>query len=375
MNLTISSITTTCILHSLLILIICNFLKTEKVIRSIGPNCIIGILLLSIVRLFIPLEFPWTKSIWIENLLMPIRRILIHQFLIGGFHATIWSILLMLWAVVALCIILFRNRTYKKIIACISLLPREQWSVFLKKYDLDVEKYKGIEKVDLVCCQQFESPCLIGLRKTVLILPKLSYKEEELKYIILHELMHVYKKDILLKLFVELLCTMFWWNPILWYLKEEFFHFIEIRNDMQIISRLSEKEKILYMECLKDTALDFKKKEHTYGVAFSRGNFKDLKRRLKLISVGSNYKFGQQIVVCIIIGILIFFNSAIVFEPYSLDKVDEGEVLTDENMFLVADGEVYLVYVNGRYAMTTENLNLFQNIKVYHNLKEALSDE
>ena len=114
MNLTISSITTTCILHSLLILIICNFLKTEKVIRSIGPNCIIGILLLSIVRLFIPLEFPWTKSIWIENLLMPIRRILIHQFLIGGFHATIWSILLMLWAVVALCIILFRNRTYKK---------------------------------------------------------------------------------------------------------------------------------------------------------------------------------------------------------------------------------------------------------------------
>ena len=55
--------------------------------------------------------------------------------------------------------------------------------------------------------------------------------------------------------------------------------------------------------------------------------------------------------------------------------MDEGEVLTDENMFLVADGEVYLVYVNGRYAMTTENLNLFQNIKVYHNLKEALSDE
>lgn len=376
MDLTISSTATTCALNSLSVLLICVFLKDEKVISRVGPNCIITILVLSILRFFMPFEFPWTKSIWVENILMRIREVLIYKFSVCGFGMTTWHVLISIWAIVAFYIILYQIRTYKRMIHCVSLLPKEQWPVILKKYDLDIDKCKGIEKIGLVCCRQFESPCLVGLRKPVLILPELSYGKGYFKYIVFHELMHAYKKDIFLKIFVELLCTVFWWNPVLWYLKKEFFQMIEIRNDMQVIARLSEEEKVSYMECLKDTAINYKEKGRAYGAAFSRGNFRELKRRLKLISYGTNFKVRWQILVYIIVGILLFLNSAIVIEPYSLDEVvGEGEILTSENMFLVADGDGYDVYVKGRYAMTAENLELFQDIKVYQNLEEALENE
>ena len=77
MDLTISSVLTMCLLSSVLIACMCLILRVDKVMNKIGPKCAILIFMAIIIRMFIPFEFYYTHSLWIEDTLSPIRRFLI----------------------------------------------------------------------------------------------------------------------------------------------------------------------------------------------------------------------------------------------------------------------------------------------------------
>lgn len=258
----------------------------------------------------------------------------------------------------------------------VSLLPKGCWKEIFQKYHLDEKQYKGIENIKLAYSKQIKSPYVIGIKQPYLILPELSYSSEQLRYIILHELTHIQNMDTVFKIFIHMLCTFFWWNPIIWYLEKEIFQLIEMRNDMKIISSLSEQETIQYMECLNDIAIRLSKKETILGMHFTKSNLKELERRLKLISNQTYFCHWQQMGISILAFLLLFLTSVIIIEPYSFSKIkNEGTVLSSQNTYLIINGSKYDVYVYGEYIMTTDNLLGFQNINIYQSITEAKTGE
>ena len=85
----------------------------------------------------------------------------------------------------------------------------------IKKYSVpecsleNIPKRLTVRKTELL-----DAPLIVGLIKPVLYLPQTEIKEEKLDYILLHELTHYRRHDLLYKWFAMLVSSIHWFNPV-----------------------------------------------------------------------------------------------------------------------------------------------------------------
>ncbi len=377
MSLSITSVLTTCLLNSALLVFICILARRHRIISKVGPGCIIIIMLVIVIRMFFPFEFWYTYNLNIEDTLQPIMRALFFDVYSGKIEIEVVDILWAIWVIGAVACFITSIVSYRKLLRYVSILSKEKWEDIFSGYNLNIEDFKDIDKIKAAYSRQIKAPCIIGFRNPCLVLPEKHYSEKQFKYIIMHEAMHVKNRDIGWKILIDMLCMAFWWNPVFRYIKKEVFELIEMRNDMEIISGLSEQEIIGYMEALKDTAFQAEKGDVAYGVSFNQGGSKALKRRLYLIKDKTHFYPIGQTMLCALMMLLLFLTSAVIIEPYSSKPPEDGGTpCTPENTFLVINGEEYDVYIDGEYAITLDSTDGFAEwgVKIYGTLEEALKD-
>ena len=107
MYLTISSVLTLCMFISIVALILLIIFKSDVVLKQIGPNCMIAILLLVVVRMLFPVEFWFTYNVRVEDFLPELRMVLIHPVISTPFEVTVWHLLCLIWGMGALCILIY----------------------------------------------------------------------------------------------------------------------------------------------------------------------------------------------------------------------------------------------------------------------------
>lgn len=373
MDFTISSVITTCVFVSILALIFIALFKNDLILKSIGPQCMIIVFVAIIIRMFVPFEFGYTHSIRVEEVLPVIRRILTASAFVGNHKIQVWQILCLIWGIGIIVSIVHKFISYYRVKHYISLFPQTQWEKLCEQYDFEFTGYGDISEVRLFFCEAAKAPCVMGVIKPYLFVPDLSYEKEQLRYIIMHELMHVKNHDIVWKILIDVLCTVFWWNPVFGYLKKELFRLIEMHNDMEIISVLPEEEQVQYMECLKDVALRLSGKEVAFGVPFSISDFNELKRRMLLIADKNKFNRWKQALVVAVMGIGLFVSTAFILEPHSLLSEEEagGIPLTADNTYLIINQDSYDVYVDGMYLFNTDDLTPFPGVKIYESLEDV----
>ncbi len=155
-----------------------------------------------------------------------------------------------------------------------------------------------------------------------------------------------------------------------------------MQNDKHLADGFSKEEQACYMNCLVDMAERFIQKEDPQGLAFGKGDLKELERRIRMLTYNGKTCHFEQIVAAVLVGILLILNSTVVFEStLSLEKarketgiedIDSVEPVTRENTFIVENGDQFDVYVDGEYLYTTDDIDCFENyINVYKSLREA----
>lgn len=75
------------------------------------------------------------------------------------------------------------------------------------------------DAIQVVELDGITSPAITGTRRPVLVLPAQLWRTlstEQLKWIILHELAHVYRKDSVIQIFQRCLLILQFWNPVAW---------------------------------------------------------------------------------------------------------------------------------------------------------------
>jgi len=73
-------------------------------------------------------------------------------------------------------------------------------------------------RIDLKQSYHAKVPCIVGIIHPIVILPVTTYAQEDLKYILIHEIIHYRQKDILLKWISIILCACHFYNPFAWLL-------------------------------------------------------------------------------------------------------------------------------------------------------------
>ena len=115
-------------------------------------------------------------------------------------------------------------------------------------------KLKTIPKViltDKVCC-----PAVFGLFKPVLLIPadKLSsMSRQDTEHILLHELAHIKRGDLIVHAVYMMLQIIYWFNPLLWLIRKQLQNLRELCCDATVARILKEKT-FSYRETLLETA-------------------------------------------------------------------------------------------------------------------------
>ncbi len=94
------------------------------------------------------------------------------------------------------------------------------------------------------------TPMLIGILRPAIYLPDMEYSEVQLRNILLHELTHLRRHDVIVKWFASLAVHLHWFNPIVYFMCREIDRACELACDEAVIKNLDTNEKQKYGDTL-----------------------------------------------------------------------------------------------------------------------------
>ena len=381
MDISISTIVITSIVGSFLLLLFCLAMGKGKVISKVGPGFVVTIWLLVSVRMFFPIEWGYTYSFYFERVFTGIQEFFTCEIFKGEQSIAVWQICLAVWILGAVFLGFCKIKDYKRSLRLFRVLPEIPRNSLAAIWEEDfIKQYPEIQELKFVKFNHTVSPFLAGLRKPLVVMPNKEFTDQELRCIVGHEVWHYRSHDIFWKIFTEVLCTVFWWNPVFLFMKKRLFHMIEIKNDRKLTEEMTSKEKSDYLDCLLEIVKDSCGNSFTGTVGFSKTDKKIFRQRVELIVSPGKINRGCQIVTGIIVAVLLFLSTAVVFEPtYPVpDTPGSGLELTEDTGYLIENGKVYDVYILGQYIYTTEeneNMHPYRGLEKYKTVEEAQEKE
>ncbi|MFA9466629.1 MAG: M56 family metallopeptidase [Velocimicrobium sp.] len=192
---------------------------------------------------------------------------------------------------------------YIWIIGMIVLLAYSFASVLLLKRQL---KSAELVEKNIFEAKNLKTPFLLGLIRPKIYLP-VGLNVEERRYILLHEQIHIRRKDHIIKIFAFLILSIHWFNPLVWIAFMLMSMDMELSCDEQVLKEMNEDMKKPYANSLLSLATG----SHILNgspIAFGEGN---VKGRIKNVL---NYKKPRfwgtiaSIIVLIIVGIALLTN-------------------------------------------------------------------
>ena len=121
------------------------------------------------------------------------------------------------------------------------------------------KRHMNISRKVMICRNAYvATPMLIGLFKPIIILPDSEYTNTQLRSVLLHELTHLRRLDVVVKWLSLLACALRWFNPIVWIMQREIDRVCELSCDEAVIRNMNMADKRGYGETLISVASDTK---------------------------------------------------------------------------------------------------------------------
>ncbi len=145
-----------------------------------------------------------------------------------------------------------------------------------------------------------ESPMIIGFIKPVLVLPKEQYSSEELFFIFKHELVHLKRGDVYVKLLFVMANAVHWFNPLIWIMQKEAVIDMELSCDERVTQGASYGLRKAYTETLLSMLHKRCVRKTVLSTQFYGGTT-IMKKRFKNILIKNRKKNGISILICAIV--------------------------------------------------------------------------
>lgn len=137
-------------------------------------------------------------------------------------------------------------------------------------------------EVKLMQNHKIASPMLVGLFRPMILLPASNMQGTDLKLVLAHELTHLKRKDLWVKMLALIAGTLHWFNPFAHVLRKDIGTWSELSCDEVLASEMSHEERKLYGEAILNT-LDIRSGIDTAFCSSLSGNGKHIERRLIML--------------------------------------------------------------------------------------------
>ena len=161
----------------------------------------------------------------------------------------------------------------------------------------DTARDLGVSAPEMIVCEAISTPAVTGLLRPRLLLPHERYDVQELRYILRHELCHLRRRDMLLKLVLLAANAMHWFNPVVYLMLRQTDEDIELACDSAATDGLELPERAAYSRTLL-AAVQSSVRALPATTCFG-GTVERLKRRITNV-LGAQKKRGLGVVALVL---------------------------------------------------------------------------
>jgi len=161
----------------------------------------------------------------------------------------------------------------------------------------DTARSLNVTAPEMFVCEAISTPAVTGLLRPRLLLPHERYDVQELRYILRHELCHLKRRDMLLKLVLLAANAMHWFNPVVYLMLRQADEDIELACDSAATDGLELPERAAYSRTLL-AAVQSSVRALPATTCFG-GTVERLKRRITNV-LGAQKKRGLGIVALVL---------------------------------------------------------------------------
>ncbi len=321
---------------------------------------VFGAVILVLIKMLVPYEFSFTHTIPSQNILPVIKAI--ENISIFG-KITIGSILFFLWIFIAVLFLFLLFRKHSKLKSILDLVPETKESEILQQVTILCQQNQIKAKPKIIRLEINTSPFIVGLRNPILVLPYSQFTKDEISFILQHELVHLKNNHILIKMCLEVVTAIYWWNPVIWIIRKQVICALESQADAYVIGDLSSKESLSYLETLLQLCKEKTKKDTSLALSFSLTNSMIERRILTALKHNcfqDKPRISLSYILPTILSVVLLLSSfTYTFEACKRNPSDiEGTFTADsESDFLILrnDGK-YDLYIEHEYVATVTSI-------------------
>lgn len=219
---------------SIMVILLYLFCNSKHWFYTINYRFFLFSTFLIILRLLFPFESSYAITVPQKNFLPIIYDFLLQKlFTINDYSIYLYQIFFFIWLGGSICFLIKFVKNYVGFTKIIKILLKTNVP---NQNHIKLDSFNFLEpaiycNLTIVQTKYISTPAITGIFKPIVILPELDLTSTNFKYIILHEIQHFKFHDIFLKICLELLCVLYWWNPIVFLLKQQILNLLELRID------------------------------------------------------------------------------------------------------------------------------------------------
>lgn len=357
MNIDIYSIIMSVLWSDILILIFLFFSKNTRIISTLNYISVFLLSLLCILRILVPIEFPFTKIVRSYSV-YPAFRDLLNQNIITGdtinIKISLGSLLLIIWVagslICFLALLISNHRSHKKLI--LHRHPDAHLSELLSKHPKS-------DNVDIFLFDKVSSPFMAGIFHPSIYIPDIGLSDEEINVVLAHELSHYRNRDTLTKLSVYFMCCIFWWNLPLHFLRININFLLEVKSDMVAIRESGNSQPVYFefiLSIAKKCQLITHKSAPTELSLFSSVRQSDLLKRFRVtekVIIPSVKSFLYSLTVSLVFCITFLASYLVQLQPAGFPAEQQDGIpifdIDSSTSYLLKTGNKYQLYIDGAF--------------------------
>ncbi|NLB32644.1 MAG: hypothetical protein GX818_02605 [Tissierellia bacterium] len=190
-----------------------------------------------------------------------------------------------------------------------------------------------------------KSPMAMGILKPVVILPDINFNEKELTMILSHELTHIKRGDLFIKLIIIIAKAVHWFNPFIYLLSRQLNDYCEVSCDEKVVQKMDTENRRSYGEMIL-SILDYGIEKRSIVDIACVSNFCTSKNNIKwrLLNIMNSKKMKKTMTTMSILAIVLLIGVGAYATYGSESKVFGSIIYALESEKLPVEDKVTVVH-------------------------------
>lgn len=322
---------------------------------------IFAIIAVIMLRMMVPVNFPFTRTIYSSKLLIGLGNI-VYANVYGDREILVSDLLLWLWISVA--VILLIRYFYKRLKVRRCLEQYIMKDIETKEYYESFLKQAKIKNVRIAVIPGERQSAIFGVIRPIMILPDAVLEEKTVAHMIRHEMKHYANYDLWLKFFVDLLVVIHWWNPVVYVMRKELSLAFELSNYYMVTRDMPELEKLEYAQTLVQAA-KLMSNQQAYDLNLTGGECLETRIQMLLEEKKTEGMRSRLLAAVNLLFVLLLLIISLVFVPevsckesmpYDSEEFDGSFEITPENAYYFKTENGYELYADDVYRWTEKEI-------------------